>query len=110
MEWQRDLAISHDWIGDLHLRQGRSSDALSCYQSALKIREKLAEKDEEVLEWQRSLILSCSHIADASASDARTALLRATSIASRLRDKGNLCPQDTRIADQVERSLGALPT
>ena len=44
-EWQRDLSVSHDKIGDVLLSQGDLDGALAAYRAALAIRETLARRD-----------------------------------------------------------------
>ena len=44
-QWQRDLSVSHDLIGDMLVEQGDGPGALAAYQAALVIREGLAQRD-----------------------------------------------------------------
>src|SRR4029453_16397794 len=52
-EWQRDLSISYNKIGDVQRAQRDQQAALSSYQQSLQIAEKLAARDPAKPEWQR---------------------------------------------------------
>jgi tetratricopeptide (TPR) repeat protein len=57
-QWQRDLSISHDKIGDMLAAQGNGAEALVAYQRSLAIRERLAQQDPTNAEWQTDLVVS----------------------------------------------------
>ncbi len=61
-QWQRDLAVSYDRIGDIQTRQGDSAAALKSYQASLTIAERLAASDPRNTEWQRDLSVSYNNI------------------------------------------------
>ena len=63
-EWQRDLSVSHDRIGDVLVAAGRREEALAAYRRSLAIREKLAAADPGNTEWQRDLSVSHDRIGD----------------------------------------------
>ncbi len=44
-EWQRDLSVSYEKIGDVQRAQGDLGGALKAYQDSLAIRQKLAAQD-----------------------------------------------------------------
>ena len=44
-EWQRDLSVSHDKIGDVLVAQGDRAGALAAYRQSLAIAEALAARD-----------------------------------------------------------------
>jgi tetratricopeptide (TPR) repeat protein len=58
--WQRDLAVSHERLGDLAVQTGDLKAARESYQQALAIRQRLVQADPSNTEWQRDL--SVSHI------------------------------------------------
>ena len=63
-EWQRDLSVSHNKIGDVLLAAGRREEALAAYRRSLAIRETLAAADPGNTEWQRDLSVSHDKIGD----------------------------------------------
>jgi tetratricopeptide (TPR) repeat protein len=62
-QWQRDLAVSFDHIGDVRRAQGNLSATLSSYQQSLQIAEKLAARDPANTQWQTDLVASLYKIA-----------------------------------------------
>ena len=51
-QWQRDLSISHERIGDTQRAQGDLAGALKSYQAGMAIRQRLAASDPSNSEWQ----------------------------------------------------------
>jgi hypothetical protein len=108
-EWQRDLSVSHNKIGDVLVAQGNLPDALAAYRAGMAIAERLAATDPGNAEWQRDLIVSCVKLAEASPSDARAALSRALEIARHLQDSGRLNPADAWMPADLARRLASAP-
>src|SRR5205823_3149240 len=54
-QWQRDLSISDEKVGDMLNAQGKLDEALKSYRDSLVIRERLAAADRSNTEWQRDL-------------------------------------------------------
>jgi predicted negative regulator of RcsB-dependent stress response len=46
-EWQRNVSVSYERIGDVRRDEGDRNGALAAYEKALAIREHLAAKDPE---------------------------------------------------------------
>jgi tetratricopeptide (TPR) repeat protein len=63
-QWQRDLSVSNNKIGDVLVAQGDWPGALAAYQAALAIREDLANRDPANTVWQRDLSVSNNKIGD----------------------------------------------
>ena len=63
-DWQRDLSISHEHIGDVLQRQGDLNAALQAFRNSMTIRQKLAAADPNNAEWQRDLSVSHDNIGD----------------------------------------------
>ena len=61
-EWQRDLSVSQNKIGDVLVAQGDGPGALAAYRTGLAIREALAGRDPANTEWQRDLSVSHERI------------------------------------------------
>jgi tetratricopeptide (TPR) repeat protein len=62
-EWQRDLSVSYDRIGDVQRAQGDLPSALSSYKQGLEIREKLAARDPANAQWKTDLVISLWELA-----------------------------------------------
>ena len=63
-EWQRDLSVSYERIGDLYVATGDTPAALKTYQDSLSIVQKLVELDPKQAEWQRDLSVSYEKLGD----------------------------------------------
>jgi tetratricopeptide (TPR) repeat protein len=64
VEWQYQLSLSHNRIGDVLDLMGRYKDALDQYNRALAIRQHLAELDPREIRWQEDLATSYSKAGD----------------------------------------------
>ena len=104
-EWQRDLSVSHDRIGDVLVAEGDREGALQSYRAGLAIRETLARRDPGNAQWQRDLIVSCWKISDADPTAAPALLARAFDIAKQLQSSGKLAPVDAWMPDALARML-----
>jgi tetratricopeptide (TPR) repeat protein len=62
---QRELSLTHDRIGDLHLAGERIGPALESYQRSLAIAKTLAARDRANLGYQRDLSVSHERIGEA---------------------------------------------
>jgi tetratricopeptide (TPR) repeat protein len=63
-EWQCDLAVCHNKIGDVLLAEGNRAAALGEYRQSLAIVEELARRDPGNAGWQRDLSVSHNRIGD----------------------------------------------
>ncbi|MCI4665926.1 MAG: TIR domain-containing protein [Neomegalonema sp.] len=63
-QFQRDVSVSLDSIGNLRLRQGEADAALAAYDEALRIRRKLAKAEPKNTLFQRDVSLSLVRIGD----------------------------------------------
>jgi hypothetical protein len=57
-QWQRDLSVSHERIGDVLVAQGDGPGALTAYRQGLAIAETLTARDPANTQWQRDLVVS----------------------------------------------------
>lgn len=62
--WQREFAISLDYVGDVLREQGDRTGALSSYSQAMAIRETHVKQDGSDERWLRDLAVSYSNIGD----------------------------------------------
>jgi predicted negative regulator of RcsB-dependent stress response len=63
-QWQRDLSLIYERVGDVLKTQGELEAALSSHQDSLAIRKRLAEADPSNAWWQRELSTSYDKIGD----------------------------------------------
>jgi hypothetical protein len=63
-DWQRDLSVGYNKVGDVLAIQSRLQDALDAYRESLAIAKRLAEEDESNSVWQRDLSVSYSNVGD----------------------------------------------
>ena len=63
-QWQRDLSVSYDNVGNVLAAQGSLDDALKAYRDSLVIRERLAAADRSNTQWQHDLSVSYDNIGD----------------------------------------------
>ena len=61
---QRDLSVSYERVGDMHLKSGDNAAALKAYQDGLAIAKRLAELDPNHTGWQRDLFVSYTKVGD----------------------------------------------
>jgi hypothetical protein len=54
-EWQRDLSVSNEKVGDVLVAQGKLDEAVKACRNSLAIRERLAALDRSNSGWQRNL-------------------------------------------------------
>src|SRR5262249_13108883 len=108
-QWQRDLSVSYNKIGDVLVAQEEREDALTAYRTSLVIREMLVQVDAANTEWQRDLIVSYVKVSALDLSGARTRLSRALSIGRSLQRADRLAPADVKLLDSLKEQLAALP-
>jgi hypothetical protein len=58
-EWQRDLSISHNKIGDVQVAQGDREGALRSFQAGMTMARQLAERDPGNAQWQTDMAVFC---------------------------------------------------
>jgi tetratricopeptide (TPR) repeat protein len=63
-QWQSELSVSDDNIGDVLVTQDKLDEALASYKRGLAIRQALAAKDPSNTQWQRDLAWSDAHIGE----------------------------------------------
>ncbi len=66
-EWQRDLSVSYDRVGDISAARGDRDGALKAYEGGLEIAKRLAATDPANVEWQRDLAISNERLGDMAA-------------------------------------------
>ncbi|NBQ67831.1 MAG: TIR domain-containing protein, partial [Nitrosomonadaceae bacterium] len=61
---QRDLSVSYERVGDMHLKSSNNAAALKAYQNGLAIAKRLVELDPNHTGWQRDLSVSYNKVGD----------------------------------------------
>jgi hypothetical protein len=56
-EWQRDLAVSHDTMGDVLVVHGDFPGALDAYRRSLAVVETLGARDDHDSRWHKDLLV-----------------------------------------------------
>ena len=64
IDWQRDLSVSHDNVGNVLMAAGRREEALAEYRRSLDIRAAFAAANPGNTGWQRDLSVSHNKIGD----------------------------------------------
>ena len=106
-EWQRDLSVSFNKIGDVQRARGNLDAALEAYGDGLAIAEKLAAQDPSNTEWQRDLSVSFNQIGDVQRARGNLdAALKAYQDSLAIREK--LAAQDPSNSRVAARPLGQL--
>ncbi len=112
IQWQRDLSVSHNKIGDVLRDQGDGPAALVAYRKDLGIAEALAVRDPDNALWQTDVAASCARLGalahGQSVKVRREYLVRGRDILSDLKEKGRLHPIQDWIA-WFDRQLAELP-
>ncbi|MGB7989338.1 MAG: hypothetical protein WCF44_08070, partial [Candidatus Methylophosphatis roskildensis] len=103
-EWQRDLSVSHDRIGDVLVAQGDGPGALAAYRKGLAIAEALAVRDPANAEWQCDLIVSNVKLAEATGDE--SFLKTALQIAEAMQSRGVLASSDLWVIADLRQRLG----
>jgi tetratricopeptide (TPR) repeat protein len=66
-QWQRDLSISFERVGNVQVAQGELSAAIVSYRKDLQIAERLAALDPANTQWQRDLSVSFERVGNVQA-------------------------------------------
>ena len=64
IEWQRDLSVSHNKLGDVAASVGDRATACIAYQASMKIRLQLVATDPVNTQWQRDLSVAYDKLGD----------------------------------------------
>jgi tetratricopeptide (TPR) repeat protein len=92
-DYQRDLSVSHERMGNLYSALGQGEKARESYQSALGIRERLSHSEPERADYQRDLATSLWLVGEAENPADIKFLKRALAILESLKDGGAWHPQ-----------------
>jgi hypothetical protein len=105
-QWQRDLSVSQNKIGDVLVAQGDGPGALAAYRKGLAIGDALAARDPANVQWQVDVAVSCAKLGTHPglvATERRTYLRRGLNIQQELKASGRLAPNQDWIGWFKER-------
>ena len=63
-DWQHNLSVSHEFVGNVLMAQGNTNGALEAYRKSLAIRENLTAQDQTNAELQRNVSVSHTCVGD----------------------------------------------
>src|SRR5205814_6178272 len=112
-EWQRDLSVSYDRLGNVAVAQGKLDDAARAYGDGLVIRNKLAAGDPSNTAWQRDVWVSYWKLADLAERRNQTAQARgywkqAFDVLSAIDKRGlHIPPEARKLLDQLRETAAA---
>ena len=106
MQWQRDLSISHNKIGEVLSAQGDLPGALAQFKAYHAIAESLARRDPGNMQWQRDLMASHWRLANMG-EDAAGNWRRCIEILEAMETAGRLAPPDRQWLEEARRKLAA---
>jgi hypothetical protein len=87
-DYQRDLSVSYNKVGDLYRDLGQGEQAREAYMNSLQIRERLAEAEPDRADYQRDLSVSLYKVGIAGDSVAREPIERGLEILLPSRKRG----------------------
>ena len=113
VDWQRDLSVANDVIGEALAAIGQRDEALAAYRESLEIRERLAAADRASRQAQRDLVVSYNKVGGLLVTAARNeealAIYRKSlDIAQRLAGDPDDAPSQRDLATGHERIAGVL--
>ncbi len=103
----RDVSVSLNKVGDVHVAQGDLTQALAAYEQGLEIAQTLAQQDPGNAGWSRDLVVSNWKLAQA---DPGNAVAHWGQVVQRLEDmqaRGILLPTDERFLPIARDNLTA---
>lgn len=112
-QWQRDLSVSHERLGNVAVAQGKLDEAARSYSEALAIRKKLAEGDPSNTQWQRDLCVSYWSLANLaerreSVGEAKDYWKKARDVLSDIEKRGlHLSPEDRKVLETLRQKANA---
>jgi len=104
-DFQRDLSVSYERIGDLYQALGQGDAAREMFQQALEIAERLARAEPRRADFQFDLVASLQRMANFAADGGADHLERALGILHRLAAAGALYPGQRKWIAHFEERL-----
>jgi len=107
-DYQRDLSVSYNKMGDLYVSLGQVEAARQAFASSLSIAERLAKSEPERADNQLDLVVSWVKVATAEGSPNRPLLERALALLQELQRQGRLAPADQAKIAALQEMLAEL--
>ncbi len=105
-DYQRDLSVSYNKMGDLFRALGQGEQAREAFQQALAIRERLAQAEPDRADYQRDLVVSLAKMGDASPALAGLVQLeQAMQVLIELERNGGLSPVDAPMIPALDELI-----
>ena len=92
-DYQRDLSVSYNKVGDLYSALGQGEKAREAYLKALAIAERLAQAEPDRADYQVDLAISLHRVGTAGELLERKHIKRALEVLLRLKEEGHLAPE-----------------
>jgi tetratricopeptide (TPR) repeat protein len=105
-DYQRDLSVSYNKMGDLYVALGQGEAARQAYQGSLEIAERLAKAEPDRADYQLDLVISLVKIGTVVEPADRAPLQQALAILLRLEQQGRLAPADQPKIEALRQMLG----
>jgi tetratricopeptide (TPR) repeat protein len=102
-DYQRDLSVSYNKVGDLYRALGQGEAAREAYQKSLDIRERLAVAEPDRADYQRDLVVSLWKIGTSDEPDGCEHLKRALAILEFMDEMGRLDKVDEPMIPQLRQ-------
>lgn len=106
-DYQRNLSVSYDRVGDVYQDLGQGEKARDAYQKALRIRERLAKAEPDRADYQVDLVNSLYRVGIAGDSSAHEPIKRALEILRTLQEERRLAPQHEFKIPALREALNA---
>jgi tetratricopeptide (TPR) repeat protein len=108
-DYQRDLSVSYNKMGDLYRALGQGEQAREAYMKSLAIAERLAQAEPDRADYQRDLVVSLVRVGIADDPAAGNHLQRALAILVSMKDAGRLETVDEPMIPELRRLLHDRP-
>ena len=105
-DYQRDLSVSYNKMGDLYVSLGQGEAARQAYQGSLEIAERLAKAEPDRADYQLDLVISLVKIGTMAEPVDRPPLEQALAILLRLDQQARLAPADQPKIGALRQMLG----
>ncbi|MFM8581748.1 MAG: tetratricopeptide repeat protein, partial [Planctomycetaceae bacterium] len=103
LDYQRDLSVSYDRMGDLYVRMGDGGAAREAFQKSLEIFKKLSEGEPARADYQRDLFVSYYKLGTADPARGRSFFEKSLQILLQLEAAGRLDPADRPYIDNLRQ-------
>ena len=106
VQWQRDLSVSYEKIGDLYKANGDTSTALKSYQDSHEVVKKLAALDPKQAQWQTDMVVSYVKLSQVEPTKKKQHLQDALKILETLNAENRLSKDKQAWIDLIKGELG----